>query len=50
MADKKVELDLTSEEGDYSKFEIVDVETTNSTRMLTLLDCDEKNKQMQKAR
>ena len=27
----------------------MDVETTNSTRMLTLLDCDEKNKQMQKA-
>ena len=46
MADDKVELDLESETGDYFQFEIVDVETTNSTRMLTLLDCDEKNKQM----
>ena len=49
MTDDKVELDIESETGDYSQFEIVDVETTNSTRMLTLKDCDEKNKTMTKA-
>ena len=45
MTDDKVELELESElVQDYSQFEIVDVETTNSMRMWTLKDCDEKNK------